>query len=589
MAKTLVLYSPYLQPAERLFMKNRKKITTTLLAILITGVLTLPLTIVSPSEEESVFWMGLSKGRLVIFGFHLLAVLMIAAAIITGSKRQTKTPICEWTGRFLNNSKNYAHLRNGLFGAALFLTFAFVNFSILIPQALSALSGWMAFSIWMLYALFIKLIRVPADFVPVKFSTPFPPWKNLSKTQKWTTLVLLALGLLYFFIFIPLNLKSSGSRNELNLDEMLMLPHVEKMLSTQSDLHTALYRFLVYGDYIYGFLFYGFSALLLLPLKLIYGPNFADHLQLVMLLLRQFANVLPAILSCFIITWLATHFKKIWASLIVFITLLTLPGVVYINNTFWHPDAINLLFIALTLFYLDRDQFRFGPNFYFAAITCGASIATRLFGIFFFLAIGVLLAAGIIKKVLSIRKAVLTGFLFILVMVGSILVSNPYTFSPGELTAAKATFEHRQSVLANGINEPDPEHVYRTGLDAWWPFFTPNYGSGVTLVFLAASALAGALGKKRKSFYGALLAWLVVIGTYLIGFVLVKSPWYILPFLIPLYSGAMAISENLDVVFERISPSKAQLIRIGVLALMAALGVFQISQNLRSLVPLFLS
>lgn len=568
-------------------MSISKKITTTLLAILITGILTLPLTLVSPSEGESAYWMGVSKGRLLILAVHVLIVLITTIVLILGTKKHYNSPLFQRLGKFLNKPTNYTTLRYVLFGVSVFLSFAFVNFSILIPQALSAISGWLAFSAWMLYALFIKVVRAPADFVPVKFSTPFPSWKNLSKTQKRTALVLLGLGLLYFCLFIPLNLKSSGSRNELNLDEMLMLPHVEKMLSAQPNLHTALYRFLVYGDYIYGFLFYGFSALLLLPMKLMYGPSYADHLQLVMLLLRQFANVLPAVLSCFFVTWLATHFKKFWASLIVFIILLTLPGMTGINNTFWHPDAINLLFIVLTLYYLDRDQFKFGPNFYFAAITCGASIATRLFGIFFFFAIALLLAAGLIKKVLSPRKAILTGLLFIVLMGAAILVSNPYTFSPGELGAAKATFMHRQSVLANGINEPDPEHIYRTGIDAWWPFFTRNYGSGVMLVFLSVSSVVGALGKKRKAFYGALLGWLLVIGTYLIGFVLVKSPWYILPFLIPLYCAAMALPENLEGLFEKHSPSNARFAHIGVSVLMGTLGVIQIVQNLRILVPVF--
>jgi len=568
-----------------------KKITNTILATLIAGLLTLPLTLLIPSEGESAFWMGVSKGRLGIFAVHVLVVVLAAIVLSLGARRQYNYPLFQHLGRFLNTPSYYPTLRYVLFGVSVFLSFAFVNFSILIPQALSALSGWLTFSAWMIYALFIKLVQPPSGFVPLKFSSPFPSWKNLSKTQKRTTLVLLGLGLLYFCLFIPLNLKSSGSRSELTLDEMLMLPHVEKMLSAQPNLHTALYRFLVYGDYIYGFLFYGFSALLLLPVKLIYGPNYADHLQLVMLLLRQFANVLPAVLSCFIVTWLATHFKKFWASLIVFIILLTLPGMTGINNTFWHPDAINLLFIVLILYYLDRDQFKFGPNFYFAAITCGASIATRLFGIFFFLAIGLLLAAGMIKKVLSPRKAIITGLLFIVLMGAAILVSNPYTFSPGELGAAKTTFVHRQSVLSNGINQPDPEHIYRTGIDAWWPFFTRDYGSGATLVFLSISALVGSLGKKRKAFYGALLGWLLVIGTYLIGFVLVKSPWYILPFLIPLYCGSMAIPENLDSVMEKlkIKTATARLANIGVWILVAALGVIQIVQNLRILVPVFLA
>lgn len=572
-------------------MNISKKITKSFITILVAGLMTLPLTLVSPSEGESAYWMGVSKGRLVIFAVHLLTVLATALVLVINAKYEYRLTFFQKLGKFFNNPNNYPTLRYVLFGVAVFLSFAFINFSILIPQALSAISGWLAFTAWILYSLFIKFVQVPVDFVPLKFSSPFPAWKNLSNTQKRTTLALLSLGLLYFCLFIPLNLDHSGSRSELNLDEMLMLPHVEKMLSAQPNLHMALYRFLVYGDYIYGFPFYGFSALLLLPIKLLFGQGYVDHLQLNMLLLRQFTNVLPAVLSCFIISWLATHFKKFWASLIIFIILLTLPGMTGINNAFWHPDAINLLFIALTLFYLDRDQFKFSPDFYFAAITCGASIATRLFGVFFFLAIGGLLAVGVVKKVLTHRKALITGLLFIVLMVGAILISNPYTFSPGEMNAAKATFEHRQSVLANGIDEPDPEHIYRTGLDAWWPFFTRDYGNGVTLVFLSISVMVGALGKKHKYYYGALLAWLMVIGTYLIGFVLVKSPWYILPFLIPLYSGAMAISDNLENVLEklRLNPTSALITKIVLFIFMSVLGLIQFAQNLLTLIPVFLT
>jgi hypothetical protein len=292
-------------------MNINKKITQSLTAILVFGLLSLPLTLVSPSEGESVFLLGVPKERLMILAGHLLLVVILALFLAHGVKHNYKSRIFQKLGKTITHQTFYPTLRYVLFGSAVFLSFAFINFSILIPQALSAISGWMAFSAWMIYALFIKYVQAPIDFLPIKINSPFPSWKNLSRTHKRTTLVLLGFGLLYFCLFIPLNLENSATRNDQNLDEMLMLPNVEKMLSAQPNLQTVLYRFLVYGDYINGFLFYGFSALLLLPVKLIYGSNYVDHLQLNMLLLRQFVNVLPAILSCFFCHLAGNSFQKV--------------------------------------------------------------------------------------------------------------------------------------------------------------------------------------------------------------------------------------------------------------------------------------
>ena len=325
---------------------------------------------------------------------------------------------------------------------------------------------------------------------------------------------------------------------------------------------------------------------MLLPSKLIFKEAFADQLQLNLLILRQFANVLPAAISVFLCTWLATRFKKFWPSLAVFLVLMTVREMFHISETFWHPDAINLLFVVLTFYYLDRDQLKFGPNFYFAAITCGLSTATRLFGAFFFLAIAWLLVWGWIKKVLNFRKVLLAGSLFILLMVGTILVANPYTFSPGELGAAQNTFARRQAVMANGINEPDPENIYRTGLDAWWPFMTRSFGSSATLITLGISVVIGALGKKHANFYRILLAWLLAIGTYLIGFVLVKSSWYMLPFLVPLYCAAMALPENIEVWVENrnMKPASGKILKYGSYALIMGVLAYQLFSNIQIII-----
>lgn len=563
-------------------MNSSKKIVTAFLSILIVGVITIPLTLVSPSEAGSIFWLGVSKERLLVFAIQLLALILLSSFFFNGLRRDFTSPLFGRLEKFLTNPTRYQMIRNLLFAAALFLSFAFFYFTVFIPQALSAFSGWAAFSAWIVYRLFVKQIPPPADFIPTRFSALFPSWKSLTVIQKRTTLAMLAIGLIYFCIFIPINLRESGSLNELELDEMVTYPVLVKMLTDQPSLRLFLYQFFNYGAYIYGFPFFGGSAALLLPVKLIYAQSFADHLQLNMLLLRQLVNVLPAILACFLFTYLATHFKKFWASLLVFLILLTLPGVMLVNSTFWHPDMLNLLFIALSLYYLEREQLRFGPNFYFGAITIGLSVATRLFGLFFFLAILYLLITAIIKKALSIRKALLTGVLFITLMIATILVSNPYLFCPGEPEAALKTFERQGETLAHGVQEADPENIYRTGIDAWWPFMTDYYGSGLTLILLGGSALIGCFGSRRNHFYRILLAWLLVIGTYLIVFVAVKSSWYLLPFLIPLYCAAFSIPENLAGMMDKwkLNPSRATLLKVGVYFLFFGLGLFQLVENL---------
>jgi 4-amino-4-deoxy-L-arabinose transferase-like glycosyltransferase len=371
---------------------------------------------------------------------------------------------------------------------------------------------------------------------------------------------------------------------QLNLDESIMYPIVIKMLTAGEGLRASLYRFLVYGDYIYGFPFYGWSAFVLLPVKWLGEEGFAERLQLNMLLVRQLANVLPAVLSCFLFTWLATRFKNLWASLGLNLILLTLPGMIGLNYTFWHPDGVNLFFVALTLYYLDRDRLRFGANFYFAALACGASIATRLFGGFFFLAIAVLLLMGWQKKTLTLRRGLLAGLFFILVMAAGIFISNPYMFAPGEIGAALNTLARRQAVLAQGVAGPDPEGIYRTGLDAWWPFMAPTFGSSLTIIFLTVSTLAGLFNRERRHFTWALFAWLLVIGTYMIATVKVKSPWYLLPFLIPLYCSTFNLP---DLLRQKLALSSTggqkKVWRIAVWILVAGLGAAQLVQNIHIL------
>lgn len=565
-------------------MKISKNIKSAFLIILISGFISAPLTLISPSEASSAFWLGVSRGRLAIAALQLFLLLLITCLFILWLNSKIPSAFLTRCIKLLTTPSHYAVIRNILFGAALFVTFAFLYFSVFIPQALSPVSGWAAFSCWVLHALYIRLVPAPADFQAFRLAALFPVWKSLSTVQKRTTLVVLVLGLVYFGLFFAYNRPGVNLLSDINLDEQVMYPVVVKMLSTQPNIRLFCYQLFNYGAYIYGFPFFGLSAAVVAPMKLILKEGFADQVQINITLMRQFVNVLPSVLACFLFTYLATHFKKFWASIVLFLLLLTLPGVISVNRSFWHPDPLNLFFIALTLYYLDRDRLKFGANFYFAAIACGLSVATRLFGLFFFLAIASLIAAGLLKKVLSIRKAILSGLLFILLMGGVILAANPYSFSPGELGAAQRTFARQQETIAQGINQPDPEGIYQTGIKPWWPFITGQYGYGTdgVVIFMGVSVLAGLLGCCRKNYYLILTAWLLAIGTYLIGFVAVKSIWYLMPFTVPLYCGALAIPENVACLLEKssIKPGGRAVLNVSASILFFTLTLFQLAKNL---------
>ncbi len=553
-------------------------------SMVIVGMITAGLTLLIPSEAGSAYWMGYSIQRLIIFAVHLMLLLAVAAFILVKRNQSArKRRIVKESSQNVETETSRQAYYLAL-GAAVFLSLAFFYELIFIPQGLAPIIGWLAYCAWVLFG-FLRRRGDHKKRAEIDEDTRASELRRLPGSVRTSIIVLAVIGILYFCLFIPINLQGAETPHDFLVsggDEYVMYPVVVKMLSQQESLRMNFYRFFIYGDYIYGFPFYGLSALLLLPSRLAHGANFVAQTQANLFLLRQFISVLPYILSAFIFTYLATRLKHWLPSVAVFALILTLPGAVQNNAQFWHPDSLNLLFIALTLYFLDRDALRFGRYFFLAAITCGLSVGTRLFGLFFFLAVAGLLVSGLLKNILSVKKAAVTGGLFCLLMAGTILVTNPYLFNPGEYRAIQRLAEKKQADLTIGYAEPDPEGVYRTGVTAWWPHVKKWYGTGFTLAVLAVSVLAGLFIRRNWAFQWSLFAWLLIIGGYLVFFVLVKSFQYMMPWLVPLYSAAFFIP---ILIHDKLSGStlpEAQ--RTALLAavylLLAGVGVFQLAQNI---------
>jgi hypothetical protein len=279
------------------------------------------------------------------------------------------------------------------------------------------------------------------------------------------------------------------------------------------------------------------SASVLIVPRVIYGETFGQEVQLNIFLLRQFISVLPMTLALILLVYLVTRFEDKLLSVGMFVFLLFVPGVVKYNVQFWHPDGIILLLTVLTFFFLGRDQLRFERNFYLAAVTCALSLAIKLFGAFFVLAIAGYLLAGWLQKALTFRKMVLAGLGFLLVMVGAIAISSPTYLVPYAVRTALGTWVSQQNALLQGYAIPDPAGVYQTGLANSLHFFSIYYMKNHIFFLSAASLVVGSFWGTRKYLSRIILAWCVVIGFFLINFAAMKSVHYMLPLMIPLYSG----------------------------------------------------
>ena len=372
----------------------------------------------------------------------------------------------------------------------------------------------------------------------------------MEKTQKRTMLILAIVGAIYFALcFIP-NASTLGSTNPivfLDRDEYVTYPIVERMLAFEGDIHRIWGSLIIYGDYHYGYPFYFLSMLVLLPLRLIQGADFFNHVSFNVLLLRQFINVLPMVVTAGVLVYVQTHFRSLWKSLLVFLLLLTIPAVVRSNLHWWHPDALMLLAIALTFLLLDLDEYRLGRYFYLAAAACGLASAIKLMGFFFFLAIPVYLLIARKKNGHAIGKLARSALLFLAVMVAVIVLSNPFLFykTPREEMLAIQSFKTLE--LTGGYDHEDSLY-YSKGPQYWRWTLKVSYGKIRSLYIFAAALLLGCFYGTRKELNWLLAAWSAPLAVYLLWFVSPKPDHYLLPLLVPIFSTITNLTHPLEIM-----------------------------------------
>lgn len=355
------------------------------------------------------------------------------------------------------------------------------------------------------------------------------------KKETGVFLVLLLLGLGYFVLFWFPN--STGAR-DFNMtfifeqDEPAQYPHVIRRLETRDTLSQTLYRIFAYQHYYFGFPYYGYSALVLLPVKLI--TNSLENVSLNMLLLRQFVSTLPMIAAIMILVYLQTRYQSYWKSILLFLILLAVPIIIF-NNMWIHPDSLVFLFIVLTFFLLDKDDLQFGKSFYLAAFFCGMAVATKLIGLFFFLAIPYYIFLGWRQGRIDTRKAFTVAALFVSIMFSTFVLANPFLFWESEREFALKTQTNLQESLGNGFIV-----AYFNSPFSWLQVIKTWYGPLIFVLLSLVAVVINAVKGERPVLNRLILFWSIPFMAYIAFAMQVRAKHFPLPILMPIFSALPA-------------------------------------------------
>jgi len=281
------------------------------------------------------------------------------------------------------------------------------------------------------------------------------------------------------------------------------------------------------------------------------------------------------ILAVGFIVFSQTHFQSRWKSWSLFIVLLSVRALVRNNLQWWHPDALSILAVTLTLFFLDRDQLRFKRNFYFAAVACAFAIGIKLAGVFFAPLIAIYLLIGLLRKQLTFGQAALKAAVFLGIMLLALFLSNPFLINSGARQELVNIQTFKTTELDQGYAHDDPYYYSKGPL--FWEWTLSNwYGQPVLLAFMVISLAAGCRWGPRKTYNRLVLGWAIPYSIYLLWFVAVKPDHYWLPILIPVFSAALNLWDALPAVAEhvvkiaRVQLQWKQMLRASVLLILVA-------------------
>lgn len=318
-------------------------------------------------------------------------------------------------------------------------------------------------------------------------------------------------------------------------DEAALFPTIADMARQKSDMVTFLKQFIVYERYNKGFPFYGPSALILVILRWI-GQD--KNVPLTFLVLRQVISVLPMVCGLTLLVWMQDRFRT-YRSILIFLLLIIIPAAIQ-NGFWWHTDGLTLLLSVLVIWFLYKDELKFGKNFIGAATACGVLTAAKMMGVFFFLTVSIVLISGLLEKKITLQKMVVLGFEFLGIMTAAFLISSPFLLSEWGRAGYLNMIRAQMTSLSAGYGV-----IYAKGLPAAWPLMREYFGSAIFLFLSLAVNVYGLTSKKNRFLNTLLLTWFVPLTLYVTIFSHFKFQYW-LPVALPLFScWAQVLPDNI--------------------------------------------
>jgi hypothetical protein len=390
---------------------------------------------------------------------------------------------------------------------------------------------------------------------------------KFSPTQKRIFVILIVMAIVDFFLMFKPNAAASLNLAMVRMfepDEAAQLTPLLNMLAPAGSPLQALKNFFLYKYYFYGFPFFSYSALAILPLKL---TGSLSNIPQVMLILRQAVSVLPMLIALLMLVYLQDGFRT-YRSVVLYVFLLSVPAVLA-NHFWWHVDSLVFLMIVLVMVFLVKDDLRFGKHFLIAAALTGCATATKLIGVYFFLTIASLLAIGFIQKKVPFKKLLTAALLFLGIMGLAYLISNPFLISYWAREEYKLIFSKQMSMLSEGYGV-----VYKKGLAQAWPIIHQYFGEWFFMIAAITAAVWGILRGPNKLLHTIILTWLIPLSISVILFTHFKYQYW-LPAALPLFSCLCAwLPERIEVQEWRKNPSKVLLPLLTIVLFIAQFGLF---------------
>jgi hypothetical protein len=332
----------------------------------------------------------------------------------------------------------------------------------------------------------------------------------------------------YFVLFIFPNRLASENVQMVAIfepDEFYPLRFVFNMIQPADSIRQAITNFVFYRYYFYGFPYFGTSALSLLPLSLL---GKLGNTPMVMTILRQGITVLPMLATVLLLVNLQTQFKS-YKSIVLLLLLLSVPAVVQ-NNFWWHPDSLAILFAVLVIVFLNKDDLRFGRNFYLAAFMSAFSAATKGIGFYFFLSVFAYIVYGYYKKAKPLKNLILASAAFLACMAAGYFLANPMLISEPARNSYFSIMQRQSVLLSSGY-----EVVYSKGFLTALPTLTEYYGSIPFLLTALLACVLGIVQDKKRLLNIIILTWLIPISVMVFGVIHFKYQYW-LPVALPLFS-----------------------------------------------------